>query len=204
MSSKNYKLNAKQCNSSKYLLFDPKLKFVLFHLGPKQGIHLLLLLKRICTIIYTLFCAHICKNTLHTACHHGRRKVKNENTISDFFQGESFKFCGNGGIENDEECDGGMAGRQGLDVCCDPFCKLRPSAEVQVYADLINLEIEIFYKFCQLKSDINHKCCRNCQIEPNGQLCSSIPDYIDCNDKTSYCEYPFFKNHIKIYHLFLR
>lgn len=37
-------------------------------------------------------------------------------------------FCGNGIVDGDEECDAGTNSKIGLDKCCTPECKLKPTA----------------------------------------------------------------------------
>lgn len=86
------------------------------------------------------------------------------------FRPESASFCGNDRIEEGEECDAGLQGRQGVDKCCDYNCKLRPGAEC---------------------SDINHSCCKDCKLLPAGRKCYSSSNYIECFEDHSYCTYPF-------------
>ena len=84
-----------------------------------------------------------------------------------FFQAESISYCGNDRIEDGEECDAGLHGRQGLDKCCDYNCKLKPQAKC---------------------SDVNDYCCHQCQIATSGTRCYSSSNYIECFEDHSFCD----------------
>lgn len=53
-------------------------------------------------------------------------------TKSNCFAAEKKTYCGNGYIENNEECDAGLDTQKGTDPCCDKNCKLRPMAECRL------------------------------------------------------------------------
>ncbi|GAB6031770.1 hypothetical protein CHUAL_010178 [Chamberlinius hualienensis] len=102
---------------------------------------------------------------------------------------EAFKLCGNGVVDNGEDCDcGTIAECPKKDPCCDPItCKLISEAECST-----------------------GPCCDKCKLRPTGYLCRpsvtecDIPETCDgmkgqcpadtykkngnfCNDKKSYC-----------------
>ena len=83
------------------------------------------------------------------------------------FRAETMSFCGNDRVEDDEECDAGVVGRQGMDPCCDFNCKLRKGAQC---------------------SNSNHNCCKDCKIAPPTQKCYSSPNYVECFESYSYCD----------------
>lgn len=82
---------------------------------------------------------------------------------------EQKSFCGNGRVEENEECDVGIDTRLDTDSCCNKFCRLRQKATC---------------------SDYNHNCCFQCQIARRGQKCWSSPNYLECFEDHSFCEYP--------------
>lgn len=87
-------------------------------------------------------------------------------TKADCFIAEKTTYCGNGYIEDNEECDSGLDTQKGIDPCCNKFCKLKPDAQC---------------------SDANHNCCLNCRIAREGYKCWSSPNYLECFQDHSYC-----------------
>ncbi|XP_069107387.1 ADAM 17-like protease [Argopecten irradians] len=79
-------------------------------------------------------------------------------------QRKSFSFCGNGRIDEGEECDAGVSG----DNCCNKECQLVDDA---------------------MCSPWNFACCRsNCKVAPFGTVCHDMPDdTISCKG-TAYCD----------------
>lgn len=75
------------------------------------------------------------------------------------------EYCGNGIVENGEECDGGDVGRKYEDQCCDSKCRLRPGATC---------------------SDRHSLCCQNCQITPATQICR-LEEQFSCK-QAAYCD----------------
>ncbi|KAI5171206.1 hypothetical protein NEFER03_0608 [Nematocida sp. LUAm3] len=71
-----------------------------------------------------------------------------------------YPICGNGIMGYGKECDAGPFG----DACCTPDCKLRPEAQC---------------------SDVNSKCCQNCQISSKGTICHNPTN--ECQT-TSLCD----------------
>ena len=82
------------------------------------------------------------------------------------FVGEQASYCGNGRIEDDEECDVGIDTRLNTDPCCNKYCRLKQTATC---------------------SDYNHNCCFQCQIARQGQKCWSSPNYLECFEDHSFC-----------------
>lgn len=76
-----------------------------------------------------------------------------------------YSFCGNGFINNGEECDAGFFGSQGNNKCCTKECTLRSWA---------------------VCSEINHECCVDCQVAPNTSVCGDFVRTYSCR-KQSYC-----------------
>ncbi|BFZ21648.1 hypothetical protein BsWGS_24687 [Bradybaena similaris] len=73
-------------------------------------------------------------------------------------------FCGNGIVDQNEQCDAGSFGVIDTNPCCTNDCKFRAHASC---------------------SDLNQACCKNCSISPEGTLCLS-KDLIEC-EEASYC-----------------
>lgn len=71
-------------------------------------------------------------------------------------------FCGNGVVEEGEECDGGQLGGADNDPCCTVECRLKPGARC---------------------SDLNHLCCEKCQNRMRGSLCREGNPQ-DCKEST--------------------
>lgn len=93
-----------------------------------------------------------------------------------FTESSDVTFCGNGKLEEDEECDAGYYG----DDCCDKNCKLKPGA---------------------ICSGWNFECCvrSTCKIAPKNTPCG-IENTLDCkgdavcNGSSQYCSEPLGKN----------
>lgn len=72
------------------------------------------------------------------------------------FISQAKTFCGNGVVDENEECDAGHLAdgvtpeTGSIDPCCTIECKLKPEAQC---------------------SDLNNLCCENCRIRPLGALC---------------------------------
>lgn len=73
--------------------------------------------------------------------------------------------CGNGIVEDDEECDGGSIGLGHNDPCCDSSCRLTPGSQC---------------------SDRDSWCCSKCRIVPAGSLCRPAEKF-NCKE-ASYCD----------------
>lgn len=74
-------------------------------------------------------------------------------------------FCGNGVVDEGEECDSQQLSGQDNDPCCTSECRLRINAKC---------------------SDFNHFCCENCAIKQQGSLCREA-NVNDCK-KTTVCD----------------
>ncbi|KTW32439.1 uncharacterized protein T551_00529 [Pneumocystis jirovecii RU7] len=89
----------------------------------------------------------------------------------------SEKRCGNGIIEDGEECDcGGEKGCKG-NLCCDPrTCKFTPGS---------------------VCDDSSEACCKNCQFAPENTICRPSHDECDivevCSGNSSTCPSDLFK-----------
>ncbi|KAH9498611.1 hypothetical protein Btru_007784 [Bulinus truncatus] len=78
---------------------------------------------------------------------------------------EANQVCGNGKIDEGEQCDAGLMSRFDLDPCCNSYCQFVKDASC---------------------SPANHECCLNCQMAPSGTTCrsNSEVDYnSSCLDK---------------------
>ncbi|KAL4217235.1 Disintegrin and metalloproteinase domain-containing protein 17 [Mactra antiquata] len=78
--------------------------------------------------------------------------VINSKASGCFTEETPYDPCGNGRIENDEQCDGGFLGSVGLDPCCSPSCTLNIGAQC---------------------SAANFPCCVNCQLASSSVQCQS-------------------------------
>lgn len=74
-------------------------------------------------------------------------------------------LCGNGVVEDDEECDGGGLGYTQDDPCCDSNCRFTPGSQC---------------------SDRHSWCCNKCRITPAGVLCR--PAEPDNCKQAGYCD----------------
>ncbi|KAH9498813.1 hypothetical protein Btru_005214 [Bulinus truncatus] len=84
-------------------------------------------------------------------------------------------FCGNGIVEEGEQCDAGADGLSGYNPCCSQDCQLHNRS---------------------VCSDTNDECCEDCRVAPNNSACL-ISVVSDCK-KDSYCKYPFIvRPHLK-------
>lgn len=81
------------------------------------------------------------------------------------FVGVIDHICGNGIVEDNEECDGGDVGFGHNDPCCDSFCRFTPGSQC---------------------SDRHSRCCSKCRISPAGIACRPAEEYI-CK-QASYCD----------------
>lgn len=72
------------------------------------------------------------------------------------FVGVVDHICGNGIVEDDEECDGGGVGLSHSDPCCDSSCRFSPASQC---------------------SDRHSLCCNKCQILHAGAQCRPAEDY---------------------------
>lgn len=99
-----------------------------------------------------------------TTCMEDDRRIS-ENTkkqIRDFIASQDstcfdkFNLCGNGMIDEGEECDPGSPfGSE----CCTPTCKLKSNAQCD---------------------DLNGKCCKNCKFLPKDSQCGSVDTMNEC------------------------
>eukprot|EP00835_Amoeboradix_gromovi_P003928 NODE_280_length_11906_cov_0.405268.p1 type:complete len:593 gc:universal NODE_280_length_11906_cov_0.405268:2886-4664(+) len=82
-------------------------------------------------------------------------------------------FCGNGIVEDNEECDPGISENE----CCSASCKLKPNATC---------------------SDSNHGCCTNCKVSTNNKICRASKNECDvqeiCNNVSRDCPVNRFLN----------
>ncbi|KAM6217137.1 disintegrin and metalloproteinase domain-containing protein 30-like [Rhynchocyon petersi] len=82
--------------------------------------------------------------------------------------------CGNGVVEDNEECDCGMKANCEKDACCQPDCKLKPGAT------------------CGFGL-----CCHNCQFRPSGYVCRQQENECDlaeyCNGTSGLCPDDMYK-----------
>lgn len=73
--------------------------------------------------------------------------------------------CGNGIVEENEECDGGDIGYAQNDPCCDNTCRFTPGSQC---------------------SDRHSWCCSKCRIAPAGSYCRPAEEY-NCK-QAGYCD----------------
>jgi len=81
------------------------------------------------------------------------------------FVGVVDHVCGNGIVEDDEECDGGDIGHAHRDSCCDSSCRLTPGSQC---------------------SDRHSWCCSKCHVMPAGVSCRPPEEY-NCK-QASHCD----------------
>lgn len=81
------------------------------------------------------------------------------------FVGAIENICGNGIVEDDEECDGGDVGHGTNDPCCDSSCRFTPGSQC---------------------SDRHSWCCSKCHIVAAGRSCRPAEEY-NCK-QASYCD----------------
>lgn len=81
------------------------------------------------------------------------------------FKREARSFCGNGIVEEGEECDAGHIDQSDRDPCCDIECRLKPQADC---------------------CDKNSPCCNLCRIMPLGAKCRD-ENLLACK-RESYCD----------------
>lgn len=79
--------------------------------------------------------------------------------------------CGNGIVEDDEECDGGDVGHDHNDPCCDSSCRFTPGSQC---------------------SDRHSWCCSKCHIVPAGKPCRPAEEYnckqvAHCDGRSAEC-----------------
>ncbi|KAH9498812.1 hypothetical protein Btru_005213 [Bulinus truncatus] len=74
------------------------------------------------------------------------------------------KFCGNGIVDEGEQCDAGARNYVAEEPCCNEKCQLNPGA---------------------ICSDTNTQCCVNCKMAPNTTVCSDHGT-VDCKYR-SHC-----------------
>ena len=83
-------------------------------------------------------------------------------------------ICGNGVVEDDEECDGGDVGHGHSDPCCDRSCRFTPGSQC---------------------SDRHSWCCSKCRIVPFGRPCRPAEEFnckqaSVCNGQSADCPAP--------------
>ncbi|XP_010154696.1 PREDICTED: disintegrin and metalloproteinase domain-containing protein 21-like [Eurypyga helias] len=80
----------------------------------------------------------------------------------------ALQHCGNGVLEDGEECDCGSEAQCKLDLCCDNTCQKRGGA------------------ICA-----SGGCCKNCKLLPEGEVCRRSTDLCDlpeyCNGTSEHC-----------------
>ena len=84
---------------------------------------------------------------------------------------QSVSYCGNGILENGEECDSGVE-----DNCCTSTCKLKPNAKC---------------------SDSNHKCCESCQLSSKDRVCAGGTECDltrNCDGQSPFCPINSYSN----------
>lgn len=74
--------------------------------------------------------------------------------------------CGNGIVEDDEECDGGSVGLGHHDPCCDSSCRFTPGSQC---------------------SDRHNLCCNKCQITPAYSIKCREAEEFNCK-QASFCD----------------
>ncbi|KAG5513916.1 hypothetical protein PMAC_000538 [Pneumocystis sp. 'macacae'] len=145
-------LSSSLCNANGRFIMNPKSSSSLQTFSP-------------CTV--GQICSNLEKKLVNSKC---LLSNKNITLISE-------KRCGNGIIEEGEECDcGGEKGCKG-NLCCDPkTCKFTPGS---------------------VCDDSNEACCKNCQFAPKDTICRPSHDECDiaevCSGNSSTCPSDLFK-----------
>ncbi len=100
-------------------------------------------------------CSAMGRNSVKTGCLSANRGVT---TISG-------SQCGNGIVEEGEDCDCGGTSQCGDNRCCDPTtCRFRNNA---------------------VCDDANEECCRDCQLAPSSVVCRASTGVCDPEEKCS-------------------